>query len=89
MLPSAASTLPSVEAATFVRFLTFLTFIYWVLSLSHLFTLRFQPFSYFAVAFFLYKLVRFSYYLSLPLPDEACWETWLILMCVVLPSVFL
>ena len=54
-LPSAASTLPSVEAPTFVRFLTF---IYWVLSLSYfdislsaIFYISMSPFS-------LHKLMR-------------------------------
>ena len=49
VLSSAASTLPSVEAPSFVRFLTFL---YWVLSLSY--------FSHFAVSYFSYFAVTLS-----------------------------
>ena len=48
VLPSAALTLHSVEAPTFVRFLTFL---YWVLSLSYFSHLAVSYFSYFAVTF--------------------------------------
>ena len=48
VLLSTASTLPSVQPPTFVRFLTFL---YWVLSLSY--------FSYFAVSYFSYSLSPF------------------------------
>ena len=48
-LPSSASTLPSFEAPTFVRFLTFL---YWVLSLSYFPHFAVSYFSYFAVTFF-------------------------------------
>ena len=70
MQPSAASTLPSVEAPTFVRFLTFL---YWVLSLSYLFTLRFQLFFIYRCHLFSFiNSCAFSYYLSFLLPDEAC-----------------
>ena len=70
VLPFFASTFPSVEAPTFVRFLTFA---YWVLSLSYFSHFAVSYFSYFAVTFFLHKnSCTFSYYLSFLLPDEAC-----------------
>ena len=49
MLSSAASTLPSVEAPTFVLFLIFF---YWVLSLSYFSHFAVSYFTYFAVTFF-------------------------------------
>ena len=68
VLPSSASTLPSVQAPTFVGFLTFL---YCSLSLSNfdnslssIFILRFTLFSF-------VNSYAFSYYLSFLLPDEA------------------
>ena len=48
-LPSATSTLLSLELPTFVRFLTFL---YWVLSLSYFSHFALSCFSYFSVTFF-------------------------------------
>ena len=70
VLPSAASTLPSVEAATFVRFLTFL---YWVLSHPYLFTLRCQLVFIFLCQLYLFiNRCCFSYYLPFLLPDQAC-----------------
>ena len=78
-LPTAASTLFSVQQPMFVRFLTFL---YWVLS--------FPCFTYFAVTFFLYKLMRYlilSFILSYLMKPLG--ETSLILLSVVHPSVVL
>ena len=64
VLSPAAATLPSVQPATFVRFLTFL---HWLLSLLYLPDIAFTCFLYSAVTFFLHKLVRFLilYFISL------------------------
>ena len=68
LLPSSASTLPSVEAATFVRFLTFFTvfchFGIFHTSLSGNFHISLSP-------FFYINSGGFSYYLSFLLPNKA------------------
>ena len=69
MLPSAASTLPSFEAPTFVRFLTFL---YLVLSLSYFHTSLSAIFHTSLSPFFFISSCAFLYYLSFLLPDEVC-----------------
>ena len=69
VLPSAASTLPSVEAPTFVRFLHFFTgFCHYRIfhtSLSAIIHTSLSP-------FFFMNSRAFLYYLSFLLPDEAC-----------------
>ena len=56
VLPPAAANLPSVQPATFVRFLSFL---YWLLSLLYFSNFAVTYFSYLAVTFFLHKLMRY------------------------------
>ena len=68
VLPSAASTLPSVEAPTFVRFLTFL---YWVCHFRIFHTSQSANFHTSLSLFFFNNSCTFSYYLSFLVTDEA------------------